>query len=240
MNSKIFVTIILREQKMKYNCIYLIILILFLFGYVTSASAQIESSMRAQGYIDVHDVDSTIYVSLMYSRPNNFTGKVLYQDLHHAFLHPDAALALKKAQSYLKTLHPELSLIIFDAARPMSVQQKMWNIVKGTRLNIYVSNPANGGGLHNYGFAVDVSICDAKGDTIPMGTKIDYMGRAAHPEYESEMLRRKIITQEAVSNRILLRNVLAVGGFKVLKTEWWHFNFKTRTQIKAEGRVPIK
>ena len=122
----------------------------------------------------------------------------------------------------------------------MSVQQKMWDVVKGTSKNIYVSNPANGGGLHNYGFAVDITICDAKGDSIPMGTKIDYMGRAAHPEFETEMVRKGIITQEAVENRKLLRDVMAAGGFKVLKTEWWHFNLKTRAQIKAEGRKPIK
>ncbi len=146
-------------------------------------------SISSQGYVNIKDVDPTIRVSLMYSRPDNFTGKVLYSDLHDAYLHPDAAKALKKCQQYLKSRHPELSLIIYDAARPMSVQQKMWNAVKGTSKNIYVSNPANGGGLHNYGFAVDITICNTKNDTIPMGTKIDYMGAAAHPEYEADMLK---------------------------------------------------
>ena len=197
-------------------------------------------TMKEQGYVNIKDVDPTIQVSLMYTRPDNFTGRVLYTDLKDAYLHPDAAQALKKCQQRLKQLHPELSLIIYDAARPMSVQQKMWDVVKGTSKNIYVSNPANGGGLHNYGFAVDITICDAKGDSIPMGTKIDYMGRAAHPEFETEMVRKGIITQEAVENRKLLRDVMAAGGFKVLKTEWWHFNLKTRAQIKAEGRKPIK
>ncbi len=197
-------------------------------------------SMKEQGYVNIKDVDPTIQVSLMYTRPDNFTGRVLYTDLKDAYLHPDAAQALKKCQQRLKQLHPELSLIIYDAARPMSVQQKMWDVVKGTSKNIYVSNPANGGGLHNYGFAVDITICDERGDSIPMGTKIDYMGRAAHPEFEDEMVRKGIITREAVENRKLLREVMAVGGFKVLKTEWWHFNLKTRAQIKAEGRKPIK
>ena len=202
-----------------------------------SCSAQ---TIKEQGYVNIKDVDPTSQVSLMYTRPDNFTGRVLYTDLKEAYLHPDAAQALKKCQQRLKQLHPELSLIIYDAARPMSVQQKMWDVVKGTSKNIYVSNPANGGGLHNYGFAVDITICDAKGDSIPMGTKIDYMGRAAHPEFETEMVRKGIITQEAVENRKLLRDVMAAGGFKVLKTEWWHFNLKTRAQIKAEGRKPIK
>lgn len=197
-------------------------------------------SMKKQGYVDVTDYDSTIHVSLMYSRPDNFTGKVLYTDLKEAYLHPLAAEALAKAQKELKRRHPQWSLIIYDAARPMSIQQKMWDVVKGTSKNIYVSNPANGGGLHNYGFAVDISICNENGDSIPMGTLVDYMGRAAHPEYEEEMLRTGMLTQEAADNRRLLRSVMSAGGFKVLKTEWWHFNLKTRKQVKAEGRKPIR
>lgn len=198
------------------------------------------ASMKQQGYVNVQDEDPSIKVSLMYSRPDNFTGKVLYKDLKEAFLHPQAAKALAKAQKELKRLRPDLSLIIFDAARPMSIQQQMWNVVKGTPKNIYVSNPANGGGLHNYGFAVDVSICDEKGDTIPMGTLVDYMGKAAHPEYESYMLSRGKISKEAVNNRKLLRKAMSAGGFRVLKTEWWHFNLKTRAQVKAEKRKPIR
>lgn len=199
-----------------------------------------EKAIISQGYVDIHDIDPTIRVSLMYSRPDNFTHRVLYTDLQHAFLHPDAAKALHKAQARLHQQHPELSLIIFDASRPMSVQQKMWNIVKGTNKSIYVSNPANGGGLHNYGYAVDISICNEQGDTLPMGTLVDYMGHAAHPEYEKDMLRRHIISQQAIDNRQLLRDVMATGGFKVLKTEWWHFNLKTRAQIKAEKRKPLR
>lgn len=197
-------------------------------------------SIKQQGYVDVQDEDPTIKVSLMYSRPDNFTGKILYKDLKEAFLHPQAAKALAKAQKELKRLRPDLSLIVFDAARPMSIQQQMWDVVKGTSKNIYVSNPANGGGLHNYGFAVDVSICDEKGDTIPMGTLIDHMGKEAHPEYETSMLAKGKISKEAVNNRKLLRRVMSAGGFRVLKTEWWHFNLKSRAQVKAEKRKPIR
>lgn len=199
-----------------------------------------EQRIEAQGFVDIRGIDPSIKVSLMYTRPDNFTGKVLYTDLNKAYLHPLAAEALKKAQTELKKTHPQWSLIVYDAARPMSVQQKMWDVVKGTSKRIYVSNPANGGGLHNYGFAVDVSICNEKGDTIPMGTIIDHLGREAQPKLEEEMLSRGVISQEALSNRRLLRQVMAAGGYKVLSTEWWHFNLKTRKQVKAEGRKVIK
>lgn len=38
--------------------------------------------------VDIQQIDPTIKVSLMYSRADNFTGRVLYTDLHHAYLHP--------------------------------------------------------------------------------------------------------------------------------------------------------
>ena len=87
--------------------------------------------MERAGFVDVRSMDSTIRVSLMYARADNFTGRVLYTDLHEAYLHPKAARALAKAQKILKTSHPELSLKVYDAARPMHIQQKMWNVVAG-------------------------------------------------------------------------------------------------------------
>lgn len=114
--------------------------------------------MDSLGLVDVTELDSSLAVKLMYTQADNFTGEVLYDDLSEAYLHPDAAHALVKAQRALKKLHPSYSLLIYDAARPMSVQKKMWNVVKGTAKYKYVSNPNRGGGLHNYGLAVDISI----------------------------------------------------------------------------------
>lgn len=193
--------------------------------------------MAKQGLVDIHGEDSTIQVSLMYSRPDNFTGTVLYADLREAYLHPKAARALAKAQRILKETHPGLSLKVYDAARPMHIQQKMWNVVAGTSKNIYVSNPANGGGLHNYGMAVDVTLCDARGDTLPMGTHIDYLGRMAHIDVEAGMERRGQITKQARRNRELLRSVMRQAGFRPLRTEWWHFNFITRAEARAHYKV---
>lgn len=205
-----------------------------LFAQLPSPTAQ---AMAKQGLVDIHGEDSTIQVSLMYSRPDNFTGTVLYADLREAYLHPKAARALAKAQRILKETHPGLSLKVYDAARPMHIQQKMWNVVAGTSKNIYVSNPANGGGLHNYGMAVDVTLCDAKGDTLPMGTHIDYLGRMAHIDAEAGMERRGQITKQARRNRELLRSVMRQAGFRPLRTEWWHFNFITRAEARAHYKV---
>ena len=205
-----------------------------LWAQQTGTTAQ---AMARQGFVDVRSLDSTIQVSLMYARADNFTGKILYTDLHEAYLHPKAARALVRAQQILKEKHPGLSLKVYDAARPMHIQQKMWNAVAGTPKNIYVSNPRNGGGLHNYGMAVDLTLCDEKGDTLPMGTHIDYLGRMAHTDIEADMEKKGRITPQARKNRELLRHVMRQAGFRPLRTEWWHFNFITRAEAKAHYKV---
>ncbi len=195
-------------------------------------------AMAKQGMANVWDYDKSIQVSLMYGRADNFTGTVLYDDLRQAYLHPKAAAALAKAQKRLKQLRPDLSLKIYDAARPMSVQQKMYRVVRGTSKSIYVSNPRNGGGLHNYGMAVDITLCKvATGDTIPMGTIIDHLGILAHIDNEAQMVSRRQISREAKRNRELLRSVMRHAGFTPLSTEWWHFNFVSRATAKKYYKV---
>ena len=194
-------------------------------------------SLERRGYVNIQKADPSIFVSLMYSRADNFTGEVLYTDLREAYLHPKAAAALVKAQKRLRQLRPDLSLKVYDAARPMSIQQKMWDKVKNTPKYFYVSNPARGGGLHNYGMAVDLTLWTLEGDSIPMGTKIDYMGAAAHIDKEASLVASGRISREALANRRLLREVMAYAGFKPLRTEWWHFNYVSRAVAKKYYKV---
>ena len=193
--------------------------------------------MDSLGLVDVTELDSSLVVKLMYTQADNFTGEVLYDDLSEAYLHPDAAYALVKAQRALKELHPSYSLLIYDAARPMSVQKKMWNVVKGTPKYRYVSNPNNGGGLHNYGLAVDISIQDSSGQPLPMGTKVDHLGAEAHITRESELVRNGKMSEAERQNRILLRKVMKEAGFRALPCEWWHFNFCSRDVARQKYKL---
>ncbi len=199
--------------------------------------ASTAGSIAKQGFTDIADIDPTIHVSLMYSRADNFTGRILYEDLRQAYLHPLAAKALKEAQRLLKKERPDLSIKVYDAARPMSIQQKMCDTVKNTNHSFYVSNPRNGGGLHNYGLAVDITLCKADGDTIPMGTKIDNMNNLSHIDNEDGLLKSGKISREAYDNRRLLRKVMRAAGWKPLRTEWWHFNLRTRAEAKKYFKV---
>ncbi len=219
-----------------------ILLILFLTLCATvPVEAQMLSAdarrMAAQGLKNVADEVPEVRISLMYTRADNFTGRVLYTSLREAYLHPITMKALKKADERLRQLRPDLRLMVMDATRPMSVQQKMWNAVKNTNQKIYVSNPKNGGGLHNYGLAVDLTLCDLNGDTLTMGVKIDNMTSLSYIDKEDLLLKQGKISREAYDNRRLLREVMRYAGFKPLRTEWWHFNIRTRAQAKQYFKV---
>lgn len=215
----------------------LAILAVMSIGAMAQKLSPTAQKLEKDGYVNVQAIDPSIQVSLMYARPDNFMGQVLYDDLREAYLHKKAAAALAKAQKRLKQLHPNLSLKVYDASRPMHIQQKMWDKVKDTPKSPYVSNPANGGGMHNYGLAVDITICNAKGDTLDMGTKIDYMGRAAHIDNEAQLVAKGRISAKAKKNRELLREVMRYGGFRTLRNEWWHFNLVSRATAKKYYKV---
>lgn len=194
--------------------------------------------MEAAGMVDAAAGDPAIKVSLMYGRDDNFTGAAMYPEgFATAYLHPEAAAALAKAQEELTASHPGLRLLVADAARPMSVQRKMYRTVRGTPMAPYVSNPANGGGLHNYGLAVDITIVDALGRELPMGTPVDHLGPEANIDREDDLVARGVITAAERDNRLLLRRVMKAAGFKPLRSEWWHFNLRSRAE--ARRRYPL-
>ncbi|MCD8262322.1 MAG: M15 family metallopeptidase [Bacteroides sp.] len=188
------------------------------------------------GYTNLADADSTIVVHLVYATPNNFMGEVLYEGLTEAYLLPEAATKLVKAHQRLKEKHPGYRFIIYDTARPIEVQRKIWKLAVSQGKQYYVANPAKGG-LHNYGAAVDLSIVDEHGIPLPMGSDFDYFGPESNIDKEEELVREGKITREELNNRKLLREVMQSAGFTTVRSEWWHFNHCSRDEARA--RYPL-
>lgn len=200
-------------------------------------TSELAARLEADGYVNIARMDSTILVRLMYATPDNFVGVNMYGDFNQAYLHPDAAKALLKAQKALKEIEPTYTLLIKDATRPMTVQKRMYDAVRGTAKARYVSNPANGGGMHNYGVAVDVTIADAEGNEISMGTPVDHLGPEAHINGEGWLVKQGKITAQDKANRELLRKVMIAGGFRPLYSEWWHFNLVPRSVARTKYKL---
>lgn len=214
-----------------------IFMILAALQTLLSQAGNLDDRLAREGYVDVTSIDPTIKVSLMYAGPDNFVGVPMYRGLTRAWLHPDAARALAAASAELHRTHPGYNLKVCDAARPMSVQRTMYNKVKGTPKANYVANPARGGGLHNFGLAVDITIVDSKGRELPMGTKVDHLGPEANIDREDQLVRRGVITAAERDNRRLLRRVMTAAGFKSIRTEWWHFQLTSRTRAKTRYKL---
>lgn len=193
--------------------------------------------MRAAGLVDIHDKDSTIAVHLVYATPYNFMGKVLYDDMSKAFMIEDMAERFVKANRLLKSIRPDVNLLIYDACRPISVQWDMWELVKGTDKEDFVANPEKARGLHNYGAAVDVTLMDCTGRPLPMGSEYDCFGRDARTDCEAELLSSGRITARELENRLLLRRVMTECGFLTITSEWWHFNYVTADEAAGKYKI---
>ncbi|MCD8135827.1 MAG: M15 family metallopeptidase [Parabacteroides gordonii] len=214
-----------------------IFLLLLLLCNLRSNAEELDIWLHDRGLADISVLDSTIRVHLVYATPDNFMGETVYTGITRAWLHPDAAQKLVTAQRLLKKEHPDLTLVVYDAARPMSVQRKMWRLVRGTDKVNYVSNPSNGGGLHNYGMAVDVTILDPTGEPLPMGTPFDFFGEEAHTNNEEALLASGKITRKEFDNRRLLRRIMKSAGFRTIPYEWWHFNACSRAEARQSYPV---
>ena len=216
-----------RMRKIKkyiflYCCLLLLPCVLFAQQQKT-ASISLEEYLQTQELVNVNALDSSIRVDLKYATTDNFTKTILYDSLTNIYLHPLAAKKLVAAQKNLKTLHPDYSLLVYDAVRPLSVQRKMYRVVQNTKYAAYVANPSRTG-LHNYGMAVDLTICNKKGVPLDMGTPFDFFGGAAGINKEAELVQRGVLTKQQVANRELLRKVMRYAGFLTIRGEWWHFN----------------
>ena len=191
----------------------------------------IEKQLEQIGLQNVSDEISGIEVYMVYATPYNFMGRVLYEGLDDAYLVPEAVEKLRKANELLRKKRLDLHLVVYDAARPRSIQQLMWNVVENTELEDFVANPnKSGGGPHNYGVAVDVTLVDCTGHPIPMGSEYDYFGDRSRVDIEDELIERGEITHRELLNRLLLREIMTEAGWLVEPSEWWHFNAMPLTE----------
>lgn len=186
------------------------------------------------GLVNVQTINPKIRVELKYSTEDNFMNTNVYGGFKDAYLQPKVAERLGKVQDYLSEDHPEYTLLIYDAVRPRSVQQFMWDLLDSIPLHErvkFVSNPKSGS-LHSYGCAVDVTLWKEGEGPLDMGANYDDMRKIAYPELESQFLSTGELTKEQYENRQLLRKAMKQGGFWVIQTEWWHFNAHSRDRAK--------
>jgi D-alanyl-D-alanine dipeptidase len=175
------------------------------------------------GFRSIDELLPTCRKKIAYSGTSNFMETDLYGDFTECFLAPIVAEMLVFAHRNLIETHPHLTFLLYDAARPVRVQKAMWEYVKNTEMQDFVADPLEGS-MHNYGSAIDLSLCTTEGLELDMGTIFDHFGELAEPQKEKELLSSGKLKEEQVKNRILLRDPMEKAGFRVRPNEWWHFD----------------
>ncbi len=188
-----------------------------------AASAQPPIHPLSSSHRDFIDIAAYPNVKLdkRYASANNFCGIILDSNKYSCSLNPIAAAKFQKACQMLALEKPGWKFVIYDAFRPISVQKKLYQHVKGTAKAHYVAYPSYG--IHCYGFAIDLSLLDEKGKAVDMGTEFDDFSELAEPRFEVKNLRSGRLSKEQYANRLLLRQVMKHAGFHQLQREWWHY-----------------
>lgn len=202
-------------------------------------TSYLEFIFKKCGLVNLQELDSSIHVELRYADTANFLHRSFYDGLRRVWLPCEVALRLCNAQMYLKQVNPELSLVIFDAARPLHIQQMMWDsldLPPDRKFN-YLSPPWEIS-LHNYGCAVDLGILDlSQNKLIDMGTDFDTFEKLSQPAYEWQFLRSGELSRGAFDNRRLLRSVMKHAGFNPIPSEWWHFGYGSKESAAAKFKL---
>jgi D-alanyl-D-alanine dipeptidase len=155
--------------------------------------------------------------------------------------------ALETAQTLLDKIHPGWRLKIYDAYRPLGVQQFMVDytfesLLREQNLTPSTASPQARQRIweqvyqlwaapeidrktpppHSTGGAVDLTLVNAVGQTIDMGSAIDELSERSQPDYYRKS--DKLNEQQYHHHRLLLDQVMTHAGFFRHPKEWWHFS----------------
>ncbi|MEN9206646.1 MAG: M15 family metallopeptidase [Gloeomargarita sp. GMQP_bins_120] len=143
---------------------------------------------------------------------------------------------LLQAQEVLQTLRPGWRLCLYDGYRPNRVQAFMVDYTYRQLARQYPDQPAEALWAqvyqvwavpsddpqrpppHSTGAAVDVTLLDAQGQPVDMGSPIDEPSPRSHPHYYPP---HSLYGQ----HRQLLFQVMTQAGLVRHPREWWHFSW---------------
>ena len=171
-----------------------------------------------------------------------------YGDRSPFFLRQGILERLQKSQTYLQTIRPNYQIAIFDAYRPIPVQQFMVDysfsqLVESKGLQVNNLTEAQKNLLmtevmkfwaipsddpktpppHSTGAAIDVTLFDAELLEVDMGSPIDEISDRSLPNYfASDAHPQALIFHR---DRQLLNTVMTHTGFVRHPNEWWHFSY---------------
>lgn len=159
--------------------------------------------------VAVHPETHDVVLDLVYASHQNVAGRALYGRAL-CLLHRDADACLRRAIQSAAARGYRLK--IFDAFRPHEAQRLLWNSAPD---KAYVADPEIGSN-HTRGTAIDLTLVDAQGSELDMGTGFDDMTELSHHASDQ-------VSPQAQANRLLLLSIMQDAGFEPIAHEWWHY-----------------
>ncbi len=193
-----------------------------------------------------------------------------YGDRSPYWLRQGVLERLLSAQAALRRIQPDWNIQIFDAYRPIAVQQYMVSytfeqLLHSKNLTVDALSPSQRQALlqevyqfwaepnldpkmpppHSTGAALDVTLVDATGIPVEMGSPIDEMSPRSFPDHYKNLGANLEPATQFHQNRLLLRQVMISAGFEQHPQEWWHFSYGDQlwvwlvSQRQAKAKPPI-
>jgi D-alanyl-D-alanine dipeptidase len=222
-----------KSLSLRLSSLFVILLFLFSRGILIAQPPVHPANSSHEDFIDISTFEN-VKLDKRYASANNFCGEILDTNKFSASLHPIATEKFLKACQILAKEKPGWKFVVFDAYRPLSVQKKLYEHVRGTPKAHYVAYPSYG--IHCYGFAIDLSLIDNKNKELDMGTDYDDLSALAEPRYEAKFLHEGKLSKQQYENRMLLRRIMKEAGFHQLQREWWHYEALPEHIVRANYR----
>ncbi|WP_445454609.1 M15 family metallopeptidase [Flavobacterium sp. 25HG05S-40] len=183
-------------------------------NYLSAAKSieilDITKEADSNAFVNISNYSNDFVFDMKYATADNFLKEKVYP-CDECFLRVKTVKALLEANKTF--LEKGFRIKLYDCYRPRSIQKKMWKIVPDAN---YVANPKKGS-IHNRGGAVDISLVDANGKELDMGTAFDFFGKEASHNYTN-------LSEEIIANRKFLKEIMLQHHFKSFDSEWWHYN----------------
>ena len=183
-----------------------------------------------------------------------------YGELSPYLLRQGVLQKLIQAQAHLQAQHPGWQLQIFDAYRPVAVQQFMVTYTfeqlaqaeglditalsqaERDRINAQVlkfwalpsPNPAMPP-PHSTGAAVDLTVANAQGESLNMGSDIDEISPRSYPDHFADSTDPD--QHRYHQHRHVLKAAMLSAGFCQHPNEWWHFSWGDQLWARQTGAI---
>jgi zinc D-Ala-D-Ala dipeptidase len=164
---------------------------------------------------------------------------------------------LQKAQFFLQINYPGWRIQIFDAYRPIAVQQFMVDYtlaqtVAAKGLDLSALTPEQRQEIletvyefwavpnldpampppHSTGAAIDVTLVDERGEAIDMGSPIDEMSPRSYPDHFQDSS-----SPTFHHHRQILKQAMTQAEFRQHPREWWHYSYGDQLWVWLSGEA---